>query len=529
MRGLLFAAAALLAVLAGLGAWFVLDANRLKPSLEAHLERAAGTRVEVRGGLTWRFMPRMWLVAEGLRAADDGRVWSVQRLELRPGFFSLVLNPLSPDRWRIDQAVVRRLAVDDAGDRIEAPRLSVHNIGLGEPAAVSARVVYLPEGGQPLEATLDGIFTVEPERLGVRDLSFRLPGAAGRCDLQAMPNGKLWPPRAPLPNELLPVHIMRTYDWDGRCDLERVGRRGEAVEQAVVVLDNKEGGSVVSVDAPDFLGGSAQLEAIIRADASPVTWQVRPVLAGVDSRRLANWLGGVSLIAAPVDFGATISMSGNTPAVLAASLAGDAWLSTGPGEIDAGALTAPLTQAMALLDSGGAAPAVPATLAYENLRGTWSVEGARHRLELAVDSLEAEAHGYYLVDEDRLELRGVADPGDRVERWGLPLAPALAGAPFHFLCRGSAADPRCRLDVRRTLLGAGAAEGGSAARELIDRHVPEEYQAAARSLLGSLEDEVDAALRKDPDELIGEHVPERYQDMARSLLDRLGKALDENR
>lgn len=527
MRRVLFIAFALLVVLAGAVAWFVRDADRFKPALAAHLERTTGVRIEIAGDLAWRLMPRPWLAAGGLHATHEGRAWSAERLEVRPDLFSLVRNPGTPKGWRIEEAVVRQLAVEDAGDRVEASRLSVRNIGLGNPAPVEARIVYAREGRQLFETDLAGVLTVEADRFSARDLSFRMPGAAGNCDLQAMPNGKLWPPRAPTENEILPVGIMRAYDWDGRCEIERIEQGGEAIENVVVVLDNKEGGSIVSVDAPEFLGGKAQLEAVVRADVSPMTWDLRPVLLGVDSNRLAAWLRGNSMIAAPVDYGGTIRMSGNTPAALAASVDASTRFATRAGAIDSSAFAVPLVQAAALLDSRATASSLPATLDYESLNGVWAVDGERHRLDLALDSLAAEAEGDYIVLEDRLEFRGVVAPGKSAEQWGLPLGPDLAGVSFYFRCEGSSADPGCRLDVERTLLGVGAAKGSAVVGDLIDTHVPDEYRDAARSFLDSLETGVDAALSKTPQELIEDQVPEQYRGLARSLLDTLDEATDE--
>ena len=528
MRRFLLIALALVVAFAGFIAWFVQDANRFKPALVSHLERVAGIPMEIRGDLAWQFMPHLWLAAEELYATHDGRAWSAGRLAVRPDFASLIRNPRTPDRWRIEEAMVQDLAIDDAGGNlVQAPRLIMRNIGLGNPAPVEALVVYIPEGREPVEVTLAGTLIVESRRFSARGFSFRMPGASGNCDFQAMPNGKLWPPLAPVENEILPVGMLRAYDWDGRCDIERMERRGEAIENAVVVLDNKEGGGILSIDAPEFLGGRAQLEVIVQADASPVTWNLRPAMAGVDSRRLAAWLGGGSLIAAPVDYGGDIRMKGNTSTALAASISAETRFSTGPGEIDGGAMTEPLAEVSNILNSGGSVAGVPANVEYEKLDGVWIVDGERHRLDLSLDSLRLEAEGDYLFEDDKLDLRGVIDPGQSIEQLGLGLAPVVAGARFHFRCRGSAAEPGCRLDAKRTLLDAGAAEGSAVARGLIDAHVPEKYRATARSLLDSLEAEVDAALRKDPEELIGEQVPEPYQGMARSLLDKLGEALEE--
>ncbi len=523
----LYTALALVLAVAGWLAWFVQDADRFKPALLAELEKGTGIHVEIRGGLAWQFMPTPWLVAEGLHATHLDRAWSAERLAVRPDFVSLVGNPRDPDRWRIEEALVRELEVEGEGGLLRAPRIGVRNVGLGEPSGLEARLVYTAPAREPLEATIDGTLLLETDRYSVRDLSLQMRDATARCDMQAMPNGRLWPPLAPLENSVLPIEFMRAYDLDGRCEIERIEYGGENFENVTVVLDNKEGATVLSVDAPDFLGGAAQLEAIVRVNSLPVTLDLSPVLLEVDSHRLAAWLGSESPIGAPVDFGGAIRMRGNTPAALAASIDADTRFSTGPGEIDGSLLTEPLSEAAELLNPGGKPTAAPAMLNYERLNGAWVVDGERHRLNVALDSLRVEARGDYRVKEDRLKLLGSIDPGDSIEQWGLPLAPALAGVRFHFRCRGSAADPRCRLDAKRTLLGAGAAEGNAVAKELVDRHVPEELRAAAHSLLDSLEAKVDAALRKNPEELIEEQVPEKYQGMARSLLDKLGEALEE--
>ena len=527
MRRILFIALALLSVAAAFLVWFVQDPNRFKTALLAYVEDETGVRVEIRGDLAWRFRPHLWLAVERLYAVHDGFSLSLERLSVRPGIGSLVRNPSGPDRWRIEEAVAEGLAIKGARGRIQAPRLSAANIGPGKPAPVEARVVYMRETLEPIGVDVTGTLTVDTGRFSARNLSFRMSNAAGVCDLQAMPNGKLWPPLAPEENGILSVATMRAYDWDGRCDLERIEHGGETIENVTLVLDNKEGGSIVTVDAPEFLGGEAQLDVVIAAGASPVTWDVRPVLVGVDSSRLAAWLGGSGAIAATLDYGGTIRMTGNTPAALAASIEAETRFSTGSGELDGKAFAAPLAKAAALWNGGGPATALPDRLPFESLSGVWTVDGERHKAQLELDGLMLETEGDYALSDDRLSLRGVIVPGNAIERWGLKASPALADAAFHFQCDGSAAAPNCAVDVKRTLLDAGASEGSATARELIDAHVPEEYRAVARTLLDSLEAQVDSALRKDPEDLIEEHVPKKYQGVAQSLLDTLGEALEE--
>ena len=527
MRRLLLIAFAVLLSLALAAAWFVQDANRFKPAVVAYIERETGLPVEIRGNLEWQLLPRLRLAAEDLYTLHDGRTWLLERLVLRPDVGSVIDNPESPGNWHIAGLDVEGLATEDGRGVVRVERLTLREIGLDSPAPLEARLMVTAGGFPPFEASLAGFLTVAADRVRVRDLSYRMPNASGICNFEAMPNGKLWPPLPRQENAILPLQFMRAYDWDGRCDLEQAAYAGETIENAHVVLDNKEGGSIVTVRAPAFLGGEAQVEMIVRADRSPVTWEVQPVLARVDSARLAVWLGGGSLITALVDYGGTIRMTGNTPAALASSVSGETRLATGAGELDCSRFLAPLAEAATLLDSSRPAPALPAMFDYEKLTGRWIVEGQRHTLDLALDGLKLEARADYPLFADELKLRGVVTLGDSTEQWGLHPGSALAGVPFHFQCAGAVGDPQCGLDARRTLMGAAASRGSEKADDLIEKHVPEEYREAARSLLDALKVNVDKALREDPDQLIEEHVPGKYQGAARSLADLLDNNPDE--
>lgn len=489
MRRLLLIAFAVLLSLAVVAAWFVQDANRFKPALVAYIERETGLRVEIRGDLEWQFLPWMWLAAEDLHTTHNGRTWSLERLVLRPHVGSLIRDPGALGNWRIGGLNVENFtifAIEDGRDIVRVPRVALGEIGFDSPASLEARLVVTAEGRTPLEVSLAGLLTLGQDRVRVRDLSYEMPNASGICNVEAMPNGKLWPPLQKQENAILPLALMRAYDWDGRCDLAQTAYAGETIENAYVVLDNKEGESIVSVRAPAFLGGEAQVEIFVRADRSPVTWELQPVLARVDSGRLAAWLGGSSLIAAPVDYGGTIRMAGNTPAALASSISAQTRFATGAGKLDRGRFVAPLAQVAALLDASHRAPALPALLDYESLTGRWIVDGKRHSLDLALDSLKLEARGDYPLFADELNLRGVVTLGDGTEQWGLRPGSVLAGVPFHFQCAGAVSGPHCRLDARRTLMGAVASEGSIRADDLIEKHVPKKYREAARSLVDLL-------------------------------------------
>ena len=487
MRKFLYIALAFVLIAAGLIAWFAQDANRFKPALVALIEAETGIPVAILGDLSWRFRPRMWLAAEELYAVQDGRTWTLEQLLMRPDFGSLVRNPARLERWRAEEVIAGGLAIDDADQLVRVPRLRLRNIGRGNPAPLEARIVYGPHGAEPDEMTVAGVLTLDTGRASIRELVFEAPGAAGTCNLELIESDKLWPPLAPDEHAILPVDILRAFDWDGRCDLESIGSGGETFENVAVVLDNKEGGAIARIDAPTFLGGEAQVNLVVGVATSPVTWYLEFTLVGVDSGRLAAWLGGGGpMIATAVDFGGTMRMTGNTPEALAASMAADARLAGGPGKIDGGAIAQPVAEIARLLNSGGIAAGLPGTFDFESLSGIWTIDGERHSLDLELDDLRLDVEGDYRVADDQLDLRGAVQPGQTVARWIPQLGESLAGAPVHFRCQGPAASPECRLDARRTLIGVGTAEGGAVARQLIDRHVPEEYRDAARSLLDML-------------------------------------------
>ena len=530
MRRLLFIGLAVVLVAAALALWFVQDANRFKSALVALIAAETGVSVQIDGDLSWRLAPVPLLAAEDLHAVHQGRAWSLQRLVLRPDVASLIGAPGTLEKWRLSGLELVDLSVEasESGSVLRVARGRLVDFGPDSLASVEAELVYTPARMAPVEVAMQGLVAVSADRMRVRDLSFRNAHAEGSCNLEVMPYGKLWPPLTPKPEDVLPVSIMRSYDWDGRCDVQRFSTANETIGDAHLVLDNKEGGSIVTVSAPSFLGGEGQLEVVIRADLSPVSWELKPVIAGVESGRLASLLGGSSLVGALVDYGGTVRMRGNTVSELAASLQADTRFATGPGELDSSGLAASLARVHALLGGADdATTAVPEMIAYESLTCDWQVDGASHRLQIALDDLQLQARGEYDLAGDALNMRGVITLGELADRWAPKLSPALSGLPLHFLCSGSIGEPDCRLDARRTLLGAARVRGSSRARDLIDEHVPERYQEAARSLVEQLGVSVDEALRKDPHQLIDEHVPEKYRGMARSLLDQLDSAADE--
>ncbi len=477
-RLVLIGCAALLAV-ACWAAWFLWDANRLKPALADTIERETGIPVEIKGSLEWQFIPRLWLAADDLYAVHSGRTWSLERLVLRPDIASLIRNPVALDHWRLEGLALRNLVVADAHHRLRASRLTLRNIGPDNPAALEAEITYTPRARPPIEVSLAGTFAVATDRVRVRNLAFRTPNASGVCNVVAMPNGKPSPPEQRQENAAFPLAIMRTYDWDGRCDFEQVGHAGETIENAYVVFDNKEGGSIVMAHAPAFLGGEAQLEVVVQAAPAATTWQFRPRLSGVNSRALANLLGVNSPVAAALDYQANVRMTGNTPTALLASINAQSRFSTGPGELDSAWLAKPLSEIAGFIRRSDGRPGFPNSLQYQRLDGSWNVEGTAHRADLTLDNLEISVRGDYWIAEDRIDAQAELRFGSGGEHAAFEVGPPLAGMPFRFRCQGAGSDPACELDVADALLGV----FGTAADTIVQEYFPEEQQDSARSLL----------------------------------------------
>ncbi len=532
MRRVPLAVCALLAAVVGVAVWFVRDANRFKPVLIAQAEQALGMSIDVRGGLEWRLRPGVGLLASDLHVRHQGRAWVIDRLLLRPQWLSIIRNPTTFANWRIVNVDVDGLSVAVGGGNLRAHRLELRDIGLAGPVPFTAKLAYTRNARAPIRIEFDGAVMFAPRRFRASNLIFKLPHGDGICNLEVLVPTSLaevraWPdtqaavaspaasvpglaavsqansasPQAPgtvRPNRqqaaaqpaLLPLDIMRGYDWDGHCEIHRLALASEAVETVRIVLDNKEGGSIVSVRAPSFLGGSARLQMVVRAGQTPVVWEVAPHLAGVDSRRLGAAFGVASVIAAPLNLNGAVGMEGNTAAALASSLDADIRFATGAGTIDVDWLAVPLARIVE--SQPQAVAAEPATVyGYQTLTGRWRATGERHRLNISLDGASLALAGSYRMLADQLALRGALTLGDSAKRWGLPLPPGVTALPFHFHCGGALGRPDCRLDAQRTFLGGTVDKARAKADEFINSFVPEDYRERARSLLDSLRSQVE--------------------------------------
>ena len=551
MSRFLLAVFALIAALVGVAVWIGHDANRFKPALVGYMEREIGSPVEIRGDLEWRLRPGLGLMASDIHAVYAGRAWTVERLLLQPELVSMLRNPTTLADWRIARIDIDGLNVAVGAGHLRIRQLALRGPHFASEAAFAVKAEYGKAAQAPVPIELDGVIALSTGRLRVSNTAFRLPSAGGVCDLEIlaaeigppMPMGVASPSQIgrdagvgrqgstsqrpdlrPIASTILPVELMRAYDWDGRCDIHRLSLGAEVVESTQVVLDNKNGGSIVSWRAASFLGGEAQLQMVVRAGQAPVGWEIEPHLSGVDSHRLGLAFGMDSVVSAPLDLSGAIGLAGDSPQDLAPSLDADVRFSTSAGTLNLDWIAAPLASIGDRLGAGGEM----AELRYEKLTGRWRATGERNRLNIDLDSASLEVEGDYWILKDQLDLIGAVTFSESAQRWGLPLPPGIAALPFHFRCRGALGRPDCRLDPRRTFLGGTVDKGRAKADEFINSFVPEDYRGRARSLLDSLGSRAEDSLRKDPEGLIDNQVPEKYRDAARSLLESLqGDTKDE--
>ena len=139
---------------------------------------------------------------------------------------------------------------------------------------------------------------------------------------------------------------------------------------------------------------------------------------------------------------------------------------------------------------------------YQHFTGRWMIDGTRQQLAFALDNMSVDAEGEYSYLDDTLDLLGnvtIHEPAEGEES-PFEINPLLAGTPIPIRCRGSSADPTCRLDQDAT-------------RGLIARALQRNDESGLRSKL---------------EEKIDEKVPEEYRETARDLLDLLGRSLEKD-
>jgi hypothetical protein len=490
-----------------LGVGFLLywsaDANRFKPELQSLLSDQSGIGVTIQGDLSWKLFPPLRLNAESITAVNDDQRWSVGTLALELDVMT-VIRTRDVDQWRVQALHLSDVVMLEDGDRLRIHQLELKDFSRDKPSPLSAALDYTAQYDSPDSAAIPLTLTTlvtyhtDPLRIEFTNGEFTTDAAAGNCNLSVVPvedSGDL--PQS-TDADLVSVSGLRSFDWDGECDLDRLSILDQQFKQGVVTLTNKAAVADSKLQLPDFFGGRAELRVVTNASNTPVRWHVTPTLDGVDSERLMAWLDQRLQWMAALAYGGSIDLTGNTQAELLASVAGESTFDGGRGTIAITKLKEPLLRIATLLKESERISRWPDLWEYQRLTGNWRVQGADHALDFALDNLTVAAKGRYDVLADEIDMLAELEFATLADGQMFDVNPLLMDLPIPIRCVGSLDSPTCALVA----------------------------DAAQRIVAKVLTSDDNSALRAKIDEKIEKEVPEEYRDAARGLLDLLGGALE---
>jgi hypothetical protein len=470
LRIALIAAAALLLASGAALAFLLQDANRYKPHLETLIAERTGAAVEIAGDLHWRLWPPLSLRAEKLRADREDHAWTAESVTVNFDLFEILR---APARWEIQSAHIAGLVLDQGGSVLEVKRARLDGLAADRPAALRADLALPRDDGPPMPVQVTGQIRLDPETNGVEFLDTQIDSAlaTGVCNAHAS-NG----PQASL-------------NWRGNCLLDWLAVAERRFEQVDFRFAGAGSEGDLAVAMPEFFGGSAHVDIRFEAAEDPVRWTVVPTLTAVDSAALLTWLDQGLEWAAPLAYGGTLTLEGNSREELVGSLSGETRFDGGQGRINIAGIRQQLMSLAALFNEGDRIERWPEVWEYQRLVGDWHIDRQRHRLDLALDNLIVTGAGDYHPPTDEIDMRFELvfqnDP-----QWPVfQVHPMLLDLPIPLRCRGALRDPECRIDggaARRIVARALASEDDSLRvrmEQKIDTDVPAEYREAARTLL----------------------------------------------
>ncbi len=470
--------------------YWIQDANRLKPQIEEIIETQTGIPVRIGGDLAWRLWPPISLSAESVTADFQGQQWAIRRLGLDIDVATVLRDP---QQWQVQALALSGVEMRQAGDLLEVQSLTVRNFSPGRPAPLTTELVYTAEAQPPLPVSLGGDLTLDPQTGALRldATRFTTDLAAGVCNLELEPVSY----SAPLPpageDDLLPLDLVRGYNWDGSCTLDRLDLPEAHFVGVAVKLANNSARSSTRVSFPEFFGGNGSLELTIDAAGDPLLWVLKPDLHDVDSERLMAWLDQRLQWLAPLAYGGTLRFEGNSEAELMASMSGETHFDGGKGSINIATIKQQILSLAKLLQEGDRIKAWPDVWKYQRFVGDWRIDRQHHLLNFALDNLSVDTEGDYLPRTEEIDLTANLtfsnDPAFPI----FDVNPLLFDLPIPVRCRGKIESPNCAIDQK----------------------------AAQRIVANALQSSEDNGLRSKLEQKIQDEVPEQYQDAARSLLD----------
>jgi len=488
--GRLTAAVLVLIMAVSAGAWYVLDnPNQLKPQLTALIEERTGVPVRIDGDLSWQLLPPLTLSAAGVRAEQDGASYELGRLELDVDLGS-VLTSQDLNAWQIRSLKLTDFELNRDGERTQIPHLTLNDFAFDQRSPFATELTYQGPDGNAIPLAADGTLIYRPgsQTVELIDTRFKSDLTSGLCNL----TGSMGDAGGYVDAEgtLIPVSIWRGYNWAGACLLDAIELDGERFEDLNLELSNTAGNSSTVLTLPRFFGGNATAKVDINAEHDPVVWRIEPDLNNVDSQALMSWLDQRLTWAAPLAYGGSITLTGNTAEELARSVSGKTRFDGGQGNIDISRIKTPLVNLAALLKEDQRIRNWPELWRYERFAGEWTISGTQHAMDLALDNLAAAIAGSYDPIADVMDMQIDIVFEDTPDQHSFDVSPLLLNLPIPLRCRGTLAAPQCAIDqqaAQRVVAAALANDQGGALRsrieQKIDEDVPEQYRDAAKGLL----------------------------------------------
>lgn len=156
MRRYMAIGLAFFSVIVLLALLFIWDINRFKPTVAASVERELGLKVRIDGSLKWQLRPGLRFVARNLLVVHDGVTLRLDWLALNPNLASVLFNPGTASRWRMDWIQVGDVKVDvpEAGDSLKIDWKAAPTFRFGRRAIANANVLYQGNESPPIRASL---------------------------------------------------------------------------------------------------------------------------------------------------------------------------------------------------------------------------------------------------------------------------------------------------------------------------------------------------------------------------------------
>jgi len=493
-----------LAMVAGVAILYLLqDPNKYKADIEQLINDNAGIQVELNGDLSWRLWPPIVLQAADIGFEDEETSYKVDRLNLHASVGSLLS---STPELRVQSLSLVGLTMSDK--RFESitqvNELTVSDFAIGEPSDLHLEAVLSPNDPEPINVDMDATITYfdEEDRVVISDARFVAADLPGVCNAEVTeltrdPSSN----HKETPDDLLPLDLFRSKNWDATCTITAVDAGGVTLENIGIKAVNTNGLSDIAVKVPDFFDGTAEVDIDINASRHDPRWEINPNLEGANTQAVMAWMEQNLNWAAPLLFNGEFNMTGNTTNDLIGSMKGTAKFDGGQGKIDISAIKRNAESLSKLASAAGAnvlpelqdavakVAAWPDVLDYSKLVGDWTVNGTQQTMDFALDNLGITANGIVDAVTEKIDMKAELTFNDDPDLHSFDMPAALQGIPIPLRCTGTMAEPECGLDqgaaqqIVASILRSGA---GDKIGDLLDDKLGDKVPEGAKDLLKGL-------------------------------------------